>query len=306
MANGEQDSYVIFGPTNSGKTAFVGTLNQAVLNRDEWEGNLKLQMFPRSDPMANLIRQINETLEIGVINFAGTAAVLDYEFEFDVFARQRRVFFVDEQKVGSLHVRLRDGPGGVLFPDESAAAEMDETAMEDFKNQMVADLRQAKGAILCIDANDERSAQVFFNNFPSLLAQIGQRTLPFDRLAVCLTKADAFFAGEGRGAMRRAQTTDPAERFRQLLSRPTLRALQNYLPPRATVAVGWVSAFGFVENVGSPNFNPSTGGLRMVPEEGALTFTEAADAWRPFNVLDPFVFLATGRLGGLREWKMDK
>jgi hypothetical protein len=130
--------------------------------------------------------------------------------------------------------------------------------------------------------------------------------LPYRRVVVCLTKADKVFLPHARAAHQAAIEDDPRVRAADLMTRAALSALRQY-GRRTQIGACWVSAYGFIRDEGSANYDQRTDGLLTHPQGGSSHHVTAGiDAWEPFQVLDPFVWVATGRLGGVRLFPDDR
>jgi hypothetical protein len=187
-----------------------------------------------------------------------------------------------------------DGPGGALFGNLNWG-EITEGAdvIAAYRRQLVAHARVSDGLMICLDATNETSGQLFFTNLPNILADMAtNNVLRFNRVALVLTKADCIGPG-GPDALARIKDSDPWDRAIKLLGADGLPQLLNYLRPEArrNVYCGWSSVYGFVPNDGSPNFDRESGRMLVWEVRGS----DAMHGWRPFRILDPFVYLANGR-----------
>ena len=110
---------------------------------------------------------------------------------------------------------------------------------------------------------------------------------------VCLNKCDlwALQAGYEGGSEEEIHASDPLAFGYELLGQAFFNSLQTWFSPDTNIAVGFCSAFGFLD--GGPN-TLLLSGVGM----GATIQRDHVEAWRPFQVLDPFVFLMTGKTLG--------
>lgn len=309
-----QHRSIIFGPTKAGKTLFLASLQHAADNRERGEQGRNYRIQPHNPDATTLFANARELIAGNAAAINATRSLQRFEFGFRIdqgldplmrawvslrdFTRTVRGLAVDQ----GLEISMRDGPGGWLFDDSAVSVdgELDYQAEMVGRQELLDDLRAADSAILCIDATAPDRAMTFFRSLPSITGRLGSSTLPFKRLAICLTKADAHFQSERHSARRAMERQDPVARARTILTRPGVNALFNYLEIDAEVVVGWTSAFGFTAN-GEANFDPGTQSLLM--HAGLVDAREAIEGWRPCNVLDPFVFLATGDPGNFRRWR---
>jgi hypothetical protein len=93
---------------------------------------------------------------------------------------------------------------------------------------------------------------------------------------------------------------DPVRYTREHLGQIALADLFSYLTPsaRSCVYCGWASVYGFIPQDGAVNFvHTDEGGHLAVYSD---TDPGWINKWRPYQVLDPFVYIATGLPAGLR------
>ncbi|HEY1187766.1 MAG TPA: hypothetical protein VGE74_08920 [Gemmata sp.] len=194
--------------------------------------------------------------------------------------------------------RMIDGPGGGLFgtPDQDELVERD--VILAYRQQLVAHGRMSDGLMICLDATDTACSGKFFTDLPKILAEMASNhVLRFSRVALVITKADRKCA-PGPGAQTETERNDPWDLAPKLLGAGGLMRLLNHLKPevRPNVHCGWSSIYGFYPQDGSPNYDRQTGRMLGWDVNGA----DAMHTWRPFRVLDPFVFLATGKALNMR------
>jgi hypothetical protein len=298
-------SGMVIGPTFAGKTVLLATLQHAARTMEATGAGSRFRVWPQSPAMTELFHLCGETIQRGRMPVLATAEVTQYSFELTI--TQSRFFGLKEVESRSAF-RMWDGPGGSLFPEEHGGGQdTDFAAMEgdpsgggsSARDQMIGELRRAEGIVLCVDANAPEKAGVFFRHLPHLLNLSGVRTLAASRVVVCLTKVDAHVSHRGTSAERAADELNPISLGRQVLTRAGLRALREYLRPTAEVGFGVTSAYGFIRGEGSANYEPQEDRL-MTCEEAGFSPQDIDEAWYPFRVLDPFVYLAVGEPGDLR------
>ncbi|HEY1187765.1 MAG TPA: hypothetical protein VGE74_08915 [Gemmata sp.] len=194
--------------------------------------------------------------------------------------------------------RMIDGPGGALF----ATADREEPAegsdvIAAYRSRLAAQGRASDGLMICLDATDPKCGQTFFLNLPQILHEMATtHLLRASRVALVLTKADRV-CEPGPGAQAKLEARNPWDTVDELIGADGIQTLLNYLRPevRPNVHCSWSSVYGFGPEAGAPNFNRDTNRMLGWEAQGANAF----HTWRPFRVLDPFVFLATGRPLGL-------
>ena len=161
--------------------------------------------------------------------------------------------------------------------------------------------------ILCVDAGgrdiassvEASQASLVYESMTQVMQEfVDERgMLPFKKIVIVLTKADVYFLMDERTAEDNATAVNPWPRAIEVLTRPALKQLLKHLDSteQDRVACGWSSAFGFID--GQSNFAPESEGLLTQVGEGdrATLYSK----WRPFKLLDPFIFVSAGYLGGL-------
>lgn len=274
----------MLGPFQTGKTMMIAALQHHVdarLHRIVANDRLTTEMFHCG---AEIVRgwraEGNNTVET---------------FRFELTTTRRRFGLFPEVVCASFEVV--DAAGGIGLPVASSydAGDGDPAHRHSTRARLLEQLRESEGILLCVDAfQEQEEAPIFFRELPTLLAEIDRRPVPFDRVAICLTRCDRLVAHAGDGAEALLASMDPLERAERVLTRHGIQTLKTYLKPTARVAVGFSSVFGFVG--GAPNHSPEHTRLRTTLDEES----DAIDLWRPYRLLDPFVFLATGNPGTMR------
>lgn len=280
-------TYAVLGPPRSGKTALCAALQFAARATQDHRVDVECgddttrELFRA---FANVVRRLD-----GTLSFEATLGITTYSA--DLVLRNRGLFRRGELRRRFVFI---DAPGGVMGDDDGA--DIDHASLRAYRERVVAELAEADGFILCVDATDLDGAAVFVSDLPNLLATVRRNGNPFRRIAVCLTKADAYFRPLGEHARNRADTEDPMEHARTLLTHQGCAALRSVGDRNTEYGYTWASVFGFTPN-GEANFDPRVGGLAVRRENTAMTV--AVQAWQPFNVLAPFLFVATGEVEGL-------
>jgi hypothetical protein len=282
------DEFVVVGPSNAGKTALVAALQRAALHRlggDHESPDVSVR--PANEETIELFDLAARTIrEGGALPVVATSEPTEYLVDVTVRRRGWRGWFAGPQEA---RFTLIDGPGGALFDEGSMP-------LVDVREELLAALRRARGLLLCVDATDEERCEVLFRALPNLFARMGLREMPYERVAIALTKADALAAHQGTRALRTVATTCPWQHAWRLLTTPGVNALRSFRG-QAQLAVGFLSVYGFLDD-GRANYDPARDGLRIAGDD--VPVRDAIEAWRPYQVLDPFVYLATGLPVGLR------
>jgi GTPase SAR1 family protein len=286
---------LIIGPSQAGKTALLATLAHAALNQEEEVDRPNVHIYNQNPPMAELSERVLKTIRDGRLPVASTNELQEFTFSFKVESRALPFRFVPA-RASTADFALWDGPGGSLFPlPEERGADFDHAAHARFRVELVSSLKSAEGVVLCLDATDRSRSLVMFESLPRIFGETGLREIPAKRICICLTKVDKRFSTHGKDALAEAEDSSALSCCRELLPRANFGLLRNYCPS-AKVAFGWTSVYGFLPD-GAPNYEPAED--RLVRRHGDGGDGKPEDEWRPFRVLDPFIWLAGGHHGSL-------
>lgn len=303
--NQEQREILMIGPVLSGKTCFLSTLELAAQKHNARRTeDYDVFVQPATEPMINLFRQCRETIR-NEGRFPINASMTSQEYSFTLELRQRG-WFKRMLGVGDhvLHFNFLDSPGGASIggrrEEKDLEEEIDYAEIEAHKQKVIDSLGRAWGLLIFVDANDQDKAADFFVALPDLLARVGMRTLPIQRIAICLTKADKYFVSQGRDALNTIRCKSPLPLGIQILTQPGLQSLRSYCRPYTKIMFGWASTYGFIENQGNPNYDPHKDRLLMF--EG-LPSGKVIEYWEPFRVLEPFIYMANGECQNLEAYK---
>jgi hypothetical protein len=283
--------FLIIGPSRAGKTALLATVDHAAMDPETSYDGLHVRIFAPNPAMAKLSETTRKTVRDGRLPVSANVALERFSFTLEVRSRRLPVSFLPQKK-STAQFTLWDGPGGSLFPiAEERGRDFDETAHNSFREELVTALKSAEGIVLCLDSTDESRSLVMFESLPTIFGATGLSDLPAKRVCICLTKVDAKFGDKNEGAQAAAERASARECCEELLPRANFGVLRNYCPD-AQIAFGWTSVYGFLPS-GLPNYDPKEDKLqrRYVPGERP---SKPEDDWRPFRVLDPFVWLAGG------------
>jgi energy-coupling factor transporter ATP-binding protein EcfA2 len=323
---------LIIGPSGSGKTSLLATLETAATLACENDPG-RYAVFPGNAAMQQLssrARQVADTGQMDLhVNATGKTetyeAILRYNEPSGARAESirpglrsllsptlppSRVRVSTPQPPRALgpetqdyRISLVDGPGGAIFfraADSDPGpvfGESDADEMQQYRKELVDRGKVSDGLVICLDARNRESARDFFINLPQILFEMASdNTLRFSRVAITLTKADQV-QQPGPGADQRLAALDPWDTAARLLGAFGIADFLKYLRPEARprVRCGWSSVYGFIPGDGSPNFDPKTGKMLSWREDDP----EFIHTWRPFRVLDPFMYVATGNAMGM-------
>lgn len=303
---------VIIGPTSSGKTCLVSALhlmnagNVSTSRSARSHLGAQYDVAAKNDDTKTLFRRGRETIKEGRFPIIATAGLTEYRFDLE----GRTDGWIPSWILTGTAPRLEkqgysfsllDGPGEAIFRGSGQVAAGDGGRAErEHRETLIEQARKSEGLILCADSSDDARITEFFLNLPEIVEEIG-RPAPFRRVAIVLTKADRYFLEEGPHAQSKAETTSPVERMNEILGDFGRAILLRYLDRgRVKVACGWASVYGFVPNEGTPNYDPENDRLLVFDPENP----QWLNLWRPFRVLDPFVFVATGNFLSMEELKL--
>ena len=324
---------VVIGQTQSGKSALLAGLHIAalhdgftgrpwwhnmfepILDKDRARSKRRLNGFEArcrrfSESFQRLSDEFARIFETGYIGEKATDEVCVHQLDLSVRRSWLPWMIIGHKRVPAWcgirsQVEMPDGPGEALFGDVIESS--DRQAM---RNQLLDHLRSATGVILCVppppkavngapaDSEADSAARAFFRFFHRLLSAISNtdQPLPWRYLAITFTKADQIFYARGNEALANVKHNSTATSLRAWLAECSLnQTLINQIriatDNQVRIAAGWSSIYGFTEE-GTANFDPETNGLLISPPAYRPADVEAN--WRPFQVLDPFLFAAAG------------
>lgn len=289
---------VLIGPPGSGKTSLLGILPFATEQFAVWSKR-DLRILPVSSDMSELIALSNAAVRSGRFPTAATAGVKRYVFDYAI---AHPASGGTSRNVSRTRFSLIDTPGGPLLGERKTWAEwgLDIEEMTKVRLEVVRQLRTANAIILCADSTDEETAYNFIRHLPTVLTEIGTEQLVCEKLVICLTKADLYTMREALTPTREhLRHEDPARRALRIISRSVLNTLRFFMRQSIDIRVGWTSIYGFDPD-GRPNYDPDRDGLPIDSRAGAEP-ADVLERWRPFQIVDPFVFLTTGEPMGLRK-----
>lgn len=283
---------VIIGPSGSGKTTLLGTLQFATSQARQ--PDMALRMLPVSPDISALIGRSNAAVLKGEYPSTATQKVNRYVFDYEIIHNRVGGTF---RKTSRTRFSMTDTPGAALLGDRTKLAEHPE--MKEARAEAVEELSVADYIIICADSTDEELATDFIQYLPEALAETRADRLACSRLVICLTKADRYAARHpGIRTLDQFRYEDPIACALRIISTESLRLLNSYLLDNVEIRVGWASAAGFDPHTGLPNYNADREGVLVDPAGGTAAIRER---WRPYRIIDPFVFLTMGDAMGLKR-----
>jgi GTPase SAR1 family protein len=289
----ESPTCVIIGPTQSGKTSLLGALQFATAQVADQPG-MFLRILPISEHMADLIEFSNSPENVGKL--PGTASVRRYEFVYEVTHKSWDRMF---QKVSRTRFSMIDSPGGALLGDRKGWSKEDE--MQEARAELMSELRRAKYIMLCADSTDTDSTAQFIRFLPRVLSETGQERLPCEKLVICLTKADKYVVEhESVTTLDEFAYEDPLKQVDRVIGREAMATLKMYLNRDVEIRAGWASVYGFDPETRRPNYDKLSDGL-LADASAVVERREVLERWRPYQIVDPFIFLTAGLSLNLRK-----
>ncbi|MEC7986754.1 MAG: hypothetical protein VX278_16420 [Myxococcota bacterium] len=302
-------STLVLGPSGVGKTALIASVNHASRMHRAVEDGLDVIIKGRNDETNTLFSQMHLLLEQGSVPFQGTSQIIDYHFWSKVIVPKTGLWGSLSGMFGSKYQEFKndvfftDSPGGATFPGDDG--EIDYVVMGEYRARLTDRLKTASGVIICADASelncpDENRGrvggkfsawlnQIFSQAAPKLSAGNPDPILSAERVYVCLNKCD-LWALNGlykANAQEAVEALDPLQFCHELLGRDFLRTIEAWFKPKTQVAFGFSSVYGFIDggiNARLIGAIQSKNGLRV----------EDIESWKPYQTLDPFVFLCSG------------
>ncbi|MBN1572426.1 MAG: GTPase domain-containing protein [Deltaproteobacteria bacterium] len=291
MEEKEKKEILIIGPSQSGKTAMIASIQRAILNWNEKKTGTNLSIFPVNTEMEELLELYEmQVIENGYLPRTGSAGFSNYLFDLEF--RRTGIGWLLGKK--GIRFNFTDGPGGDLIPSLEKKSDFDKHEIEKRRNDLINRLEKASSFIVCIDSTDEKSAFDFWAILPTILRK---RKKKFDRFVICLTKADRYFAERYINPLEEIESEDPIKRGTELLGKTGLKFIDMHCK-ETKVGICWTSAYGFIESDGNANYNKKEDKLRYWGE--GFTEQEVMDNWTPYQIVEPFLFVATGISRGIK------
>lgn len=279
---------IIIGPTGAGKTLWISSLVAAASRFDMQRHDVRVQcaIQPRNETSNLMAKRFTQFLQ----QIAGTneRVLLDYEIRLSASVSLFRSLLpasigghpTEPLATGSL--RLTDGQGKTFFSGDVSDQEF---------GVMAKDLIEADFAVLMLDCTSTEYA----GDLKAFLAKLtrveslGLGPSRLSRVAVLLNKADKrreFRRGNLPALSPSEVLPDPLTEIEARLSAPLerLRAIMRRDVP-VQISVCWTSVFGFM--------NTDRGLVPNVAQ--GFTSVAAAEQWHPYMVIEPLVFLLTGK-----------
>ncbi len=219
----------------------------------------------------------------------------------------------------SIPLTITDLAGGLAFPGVESALRAG--ARERIRMQEAeAWISRVRHLMVCLPATyrADGDANVVLN-YVRLFNRLRSPDCRVERLVLCLTKYETRWTAFGREAIEAA--LDPREFQRAVLEvvldddalRRSLLGLMGKKTASGRpveICLCPVSVYGFVIKNGCANYDLHRDGMLIqAPGEGGLSFLqrsfalypemEARRYWQPFMIVDPFMYLVTGRQGQL-------
>ena len=304
---------VIIGPTNVGKTALVASLKQSadIVGLDFRDDGLELDVLAKNDKARDLFSKVLNLVIDGVLPFAGSGDVINYEISLKSVVKKQDVWnqflgFLGMADPEEAMIYFPDAPGGALFQGDDE--EVDHVVMGKYQAELVAHLREADGLIICLDSSALRKASkddetikkrrqvaIEFSKWvPFVLSKVLEGSeatkLKLNRVCFVLTKSDLWAEQEDvENAEAAVRYRDPYNHAKEILGRAFFNSLKHRFSPDTQVAFAMSSVFGFLDGQPNPHFS-----TERTRRDRSREPKIELDEWRPYNVVEPFVFLLNG------------
>lgn len=300
---------VIIGPSKVGKTAIVSSLQQAVSTRALDLNGLDINVAASNEVTNQLFSSALRLIVDGFLPFAGTASVIDYAFKVAATQPVTGLMQIIHNLFGiqntlEAEIEFPDAPGGALF--EGDDEEVDHVLMKQYRKRLIGLIKECDGLIICVDIsmlngrsnknNRYRAALEFARWIPNLLNEclFGSNSLKLDlkRVCVVLTKADLWAAQNGHtlDAEQVVKSADAYALTKELLGPIFLQTLKSKFAANADIAFCMSSVYGFLDGAPNPTF-----GEQAKRRDRRSEPTIDVNLWKPYNAIEPFIFLLTGQ-----------
>lgn len=162
-SEGRGSSYVIIGPTKSGKTTLLTAIERACqLPVDDGMDF----SFTSKGRTTNLIREAYRRIVENDSGLESTKEIRDYPFDISVTTKSQS--FWARSVEADAEIVMSDGPGGHLFP-------LDEDPLgEQFRREMAQRVVKASTIVLCVNVVD-LNLRLLYSEFSRLLAETATR-----------------------------------------------------------------------------------------------------------------------------------
>ena len=296
-----EQTTLILGPSNVGKTALIASFfySAGVFAQQ----GLSVQIQAENDTTRMVQQNTLSFVRTGRLPFQGTYSIMEYDFLFSLMKENEGLSrFWGKTAVYKNRFRFFDSPGGAIFTVDGE--DIDYAVQGEHRKKLISELQGAQGLILCVDASEQNQKEnahhmsgqlyVSLNDIFSLTPKEYRKgalpVLGIKKIYICINKCDLWAVQEGfqGDAQEQVEDLDALSFAYKLLGKGFFNTLATFFAPDTQVAFGFSSSFGFLE--GGPNAMLMEG-VGM----GKEIRREHLEAWSPYQVLDPFVFLTTGK-----------
>jgi len=298
----------MLGPRGCGKTTLLAALD-FVAHQQHKVGGYGIESQVGSADLRDLGKIFRRTFQSGRFHAESTNKVIQHQLHLTVTPQGERPW---EAQIAGL-----DSPGEWTTGPER----------EEDRATLIEELQKSTGIVLCLpqDLPDNREGQAKRAAFSSQLsalmdntiAAMDGRKLPWGFVAIALTKLDTRFYHY------------QAQAWERVLEASTLQSLETHLRSEGMVehviseirgkcalpvrfAAGFCSIYGFLRRNGRVNYDPTNEQLLLRVSdrvgdqyESLVPFYYVQEQWRPFQILEPFLFAARGCLPEERRKKSE-
>lgn len=303
----QKKEILVIGPSQVGKTGMLASLEHAChcRNKDDFVDGWDVSINAESPEMHSHFREVTKTIKEGRLPFRGDTDIRKFSFNLRLAKKKAKVLFGRENI--STTFTFNDVAGGIVFSEEKDNQDLD--ALKSKWENLIECGRNSDGIIICIDPDPGKDQALrLFQDIPRFLSDLGH-DIRCRQLVFCLMKADKFFAKNKKNSWKNAKSENPVRVLEDTVIPGPLknRIMQFANDAKISIIVGFTSSYGFIENgvhQGEPNYisDEKTDTLRLYKD---FSPREIINNWRPFQVLDPFIFFASGMRGGFVPFEND-
>lgn len=310
-------SILLLGPPSSGKTALLAALHYAVLQKqmEEAEG-YKCRISNETSEYKKIFQSFRRTAITGRFTPDSTKVFTLHGLTLRITHPPTGVarLMGSKGKEEECRIEVPDYPGGATSGEEQQGVPLHEGA----RREIVSRLPNVTGLVLCLpeDGRAGMESRRFVEDIHRLIDDLPSNSrLKF--VAFALTKMDAHRQSRGRGRAPAELFTSGRNAWRLVCEGSSSERLEDRLAAHGVgdafvtnlrgrsqetiqFAAGRTSIFGFSRSLECFNYDPDFGGLliRHTDDENGseqlYSPSRVEKEWRPFQVLDPFLFACLG------------
>jgi GTPase SAR1 family protein len=301
---------VVIGPTKVGKTALISSLVQSanVVGYEYRDDDVQTMVVANNEITRRLFQQSLDIIRYNKVSFAGNQDIIEYEITLETSIGRS---WLDKLKamigMGELQrgiINFPDAPGGALFQGDDD--EYDTVVANKFRGLIVEQLRKTRTLLICIDASSlsnpdgnqnylKEVALAFTKWLPDVFSEVvegtGRTKLKIKRVCFVLTKSDlwAYHNDFQEYSETNVQNRDPYVHAKEILGKMFFNSIRNYFEKDTEFAFCMSSVFGFHNGDVNESFIAN-----MNSKGRSQSVNMNVADWRPYNVIEPFIYLLNG------------